>query len=69
MVLGGCILLAACAPRQTIQNIQARQPNCLKAQEQIKMLDEEMVSTSQRALSGVRSVVPSLAVISLLSEQ
>ncbi len=69
LVVVAVAVLAACAPRPTIQDIQARQPDCRKAHEQIKMLDEEMVSTTQRAISGVKSVVPSLAVVSLLSEQ
>ena len=62
-----CLSLASCASKRSVKEIRAIQPECENAEIQLKMLDEEMVAVHERALSGVTSVVPSLAVISLLA--
>lgn len=63
------IILSSCASRPTTKEIHATVPNCQNAQEQVKMLHEEMVTTQRRALAGVTSVVPSLAALTLIAGQ
>jgi len=67
MCLLACMSLAACASKRSVKEIRATEPECTKAEDQLKMLDKEMVATHERALAGVASVVPSLAALSVLS--
>ena len=61
--------LSACSvtPRRSVAEVNAAPVDCDKSTEQLAMLDEEMTTTQERFASGVASVVPSLAVISILA--
>lgn len=56
-----------CTLRPTSSKIRKIEPDCTNANEQIEMLDKEMIRAHEKILSGVASVLPSAAVVSLLS--
>lgn len=66
IIMLSVFLLTACVTRPSTDEIQKRTPDCENAEEQLKMLDEEMVETHERIFSGVRSVLPTAAVYTLL---
>ena len=69
VVVAAVVALGACsvAPRRSVAEVNAAPVDCDKSAEQLAMLDEEMVATHERFASGVASVVPSLAVISIFA--
>ena len=66
--LAALLLVSSCASsKRTPTEIRATHPQCEHAEEQLKMLDDEMVATHERLLAGVTSFSPTLAVVTLLT--